>query len=197
MAAPTRQKRSDGFSDGNADMVRGSILIGIAVIIGVVLLYRGFGDSDEQIESGATTTTVTVPDTSPDTTAGADGDTTSTIGSGSSSTTTPAGDARPPGEITVRVANGAPPGTTGVASGFTEELSAAGYVTVNPANASSRDNQTSAVYYLDDDRAEAEAVAATLGIPATAVAAMPSPIPTEDAGLNGATVLVVIGADKA
>ena len=68
---------------------------------------------------------------------------------------------------------------------------------MNPANASSRDNQTSAVYYADDDRAEAEAVAATLGIPATAVAAMPSPIPTEDAGLNGATVLVVIGADKA
>jgi hypothetical protein len=197
MAAPTRQKRSDGFSDGNADMVRGSILIGIAVIIGVVLLYRGFGDTDEQISSGATTTTVTVPDTSPDTTAGGNGDTTSTIGSGSSSTTTPGGDARPPAEITVRVANGAPPGATGVASKFTTELSTAGFVTVNPANGSSRDNETSAVYYSGDDRAEAEAVAAALGIPATAVAAMPSPIPTEDAGLNGATVLVVIGADKA
>lgn len=53
------------------------------------------------------------------------------------------------------------------------------------------------MYYSGDDRAEAEAVAEALGIPATAVAAMPDPPPTEDGGLNGATVLVVIGADKA
>lgn len=196
MAAPTRQKRSEGFSDGNADMVRGSILIGIAVIIAVVLLYRGFGDSDEQIESGATTTTVTVPDTSSDTTAATDPETTgSTIGSGSSSTTVAGGDARPNAEITVRVANGTQ--GSGIAGRYSSELEGLGFVVVDAANGSSRTNETSAVYYSGDDRAEAEAVAEALGIPATAVAAMPDPPPTEDGGLNGATVLVVIGADKA
>lgn len=200
MTAPTRSKRPEGsFSDGNADMVRGSILIGIAVIIGVVLLYKGFGDDESTTVAAdsSTTTAVTVPegDTTP-TSGGSTGSTSSgpssTIGT-ASSTTTVAG--KDPASITVRVANGSP--TAGVAGKFTEELSGKGFTTVDAANGSNRNTATTVVYYTGDAKADAEQVAAALGVPATAVAAMPNPPPTEDGGLNGATVLVVIGVDKA
>ena len=52
----------------------------------------------------------------------------------------------------------------------------------------------SAVYYAAGAQADAQAVATALGLDPSVVAAMPSPPPVD---LAGATVLVVIGSDKA
>jgi hypothetical protein len=203
MAVPTRSKRSESaYADGNADMVRGSILIGIGVIIAVVLLWQGFGDDEDGVATGGTTTSITVAEDGAGTTQATDatgdttGDTTdgtpSTIGTGSSTTI---GTARPNDQITVIVANGTQ--GSGVAGANGDTLEAAGFKVVDPDNAADRNTATSTVYYAGEDKAEGEKVAEALGIDKANVQPMPNPPPTEDGVLNGASILVVIGADKA
>lgn len=152
----------------------GAVLIGVAVLIGFLLLLKGLDQEGGVIETGSpardtTTTTSTVP--LPDQT-----------------TTTVA--ARAPSEVKVLVANAS--GATGVAGANKEKLVAAGYTSVETANAPSQ--STSVVYFAPDWQIEAEAVARALGLGAGSVSAMPASPPV---ALNGATVLVVIGSDKA
>ena len=105
-------------------------------------------------------------------------------------TTTTAAVANAPANVTVLVANGS--GKSGVAATNATKLKTAGYTKVDTTN--SPTTAKSAVYYAAGAQADAQAVATALGLDPSVVAAMPSPPPVD---LAGATVLVVIGSDKA
>lgn len=152
----------------------GAVLIGVAVLIGFVLLLKGLDQEGGVVETGSparetTTTTVTAP--------AADQTTTTTLAP------------RPPAEVNVLVANAS--GATGVAGANKAKLTAAGYTTVETANAPTQ--TTSAVHFAPGWQAEADAVARALGIGASSVSPMPASPPV---ALDGATVLVIIGSDK-
>jgi hypothetical protein len=98
--------------------------------------------------------------------------------------------ANPPANVTVLVANGS--GTTGIAGTNAETLTSRGYTNVETTNAPT--TSTTRVYYAEGAQADAQAVATSLGFDQSTVAALPSPPPVP---LAGATVLVVIGSDRA
>jgi hypothetical protein len=159
----------------------GLILIAVAVLIGVLLLAKGFSQEDGLVSLTTPekqTTTTTAAANAP-AGAGADEETT---------TTTAAANA--PASVTVLVTNGT--GKSGVAGTNADKLKAAGYTKVDTANAPT--TAKSAVYYAAGAQADAQAVATALGLDPSVVAAMPSPPPVD---LAGATVLVVIGSDRA
>jgi hypothetical protein len=103
--------------------------------------------------------------------------------------------AKEPSEVTVLVANGT--AVSGVATQFSSKLAAEGYVTAEPSTGDKDDYTTSTVYFNPDSEAEASAVAAALGVSAENVKPMPNPVPTRDADLRGASILVVVGSDLA
>jgi len=155
----------------------GIVLIVAAVVIGVVLLAKGFSQEDSLVATAApendrTTTTVV------------------TGGGVEETTTTVVPVANPPANVTVIVANGS--GATGVAAANGEKLEAGGYTNTETTNAPT--TATTSVYYAEGAQADAQAVATLLGFDQSTVTAMPASPPVE---LAGATVLVVIGSDRA
>jgi hypothetical protein len=161
----------------------GIILIVVAVLIGVVLLAKGFSQEDGLVSTATpaderTTTTTTQATAASGAGAAAD----------ETTTTTAAADA--PANVSVLVANDT--GKSGVAGTNADKLKTAGFTKVDTANAPTA--AKSAVYYSSGAQADAQAVATALGLAPATVAAMPSPPPVD---LKGATVLVVIGSDKA
>jgi hypothetical protein len=162
---------------------RGLLLIAVAVITGVLLLNAGFddgGSANPTTDGGGSADTTASPDT---TGVGPDGSNTTAV-------TTPVS-VRPPNQVKVFVANAA--GIQGAAGRTADALIAAGYVAV-PGNSPTRVEAT-AIYYTEGFEAEAQAVAATLGVPATSVQPMPTPPPVAE--IEGAQVLVVLGPDIA
>lgn len=166
-------------------------MIIVAVLLGVVLLnatdepFTTTNDraADDGSAAGAKDDGATIGDSLPD-----DGSDTTVP-----TDTTVAAVARPPGEVTVLVANGS--GVAGSAAEFTERVGTSGYLTADPSNLSSGGTvPASAVYYTDGFEAEAQALAATLS-PVPQVAPLPAPAPVDD--LRGATVLLVVGPDLA
>lgn len=157
---------------------RGALLIAVAVVIGAALLAKSFG-------SGGPLSTR----------AGA--------GSGAAATTSPPVPSSPapttpvahnPAEVKVLVLNGVDPAKT-IAGPAAQALKTANYTTLNPADAKAT-VQTSAVYYQPGYIADAQAIAAKLGIAATAVQALPSPLPPAVADPKDAQVIVVIGPES-
>jgi hypothetical protein len=167
---------------------RGLFLIGLAVLIGIVLLRSafdddgGFIDTDDSTEQPGTTTDETTDEAS---------DTTATVGTDTTVATPVTGTTHPPNEVKLLVLNGA--GVVGAAGRATDTLSAAGFAPLEPADAPARVEAT-AVYATAGYEADAAAVAAALGAPPTSVAAVPDPPPAD---LQGANVLVVLGPDVA
>lgn len=152
----------------------GGVLIAVAVLIGFVLLAKGFDQEGGLVETGSgveETTTTTAP------------------GPGVDDTTTTTLATNPPAQVSVIVANGT--GVSGVAGENQATLEGAGYTDVATENAPVQ--ETSAVYYAEGAQGDALAVATVLEIADTQVAAVPDPPPVD---LAGATVLVIIGADK-
>lgn len=178
--------RSQGpVPDDSGQVVRGAVLIAVAVVLGFILLAYGFPSADETV-SASSDGSIPVDDTVLDSTIDGTGATTTTAGSG---------EARPPAEVTVLVANGS--GVSGAAGEFTGTLNADGYVTAEPANADRKDYTTTVVYYVGEEQAEAAQVATALGLDPAAVEPMPDPPPTEDGDLRNSTVLVILGTDQA
>jgi hypothetical protein len=157
-------------------VIKGAVLIFVALVLGVVLLSKGVDTNTSAAPAGTPTTL------SPTTTPG---------GSSTSAPTTTSHGSRPPADVTVMVANAS--GVPGAAAKVSDKLKAKGYVTTEPGN-SSKPASTTAVYYVGKDQPEAVAVAQALGVPASAVAAMPDPAPVTD--LRGATVVVNLGPDQ-
>jgi LytR cell envelope-related transcriptional attenuator len=218
MTTPGRYAASDGSfakSAGSA-AARGGVLIALAVVIGVVLLWKGFdgGAADADIgdaQSGVADTgngtggdggdQGTVPGDSSDST-GEVADTSDVDGDGttppesSDSVATVIDD---PSDVTVVVLNGT--STGGLAGNRSSALGAVGYV-VTAGNAATNDVAVSTVYFLPGFADEAGEVVAALSGPAGVL----SPAPADPVALaadgsaeatGAADVIVVLGADGA
>jgi hypothetical protein len=163
-----------GPPDDRRGTVAGVILVAFALLIGVVLLAKGFGDD------GGLTNTATKSDQSSDSGNGQGFDVPTTA------TTLPAVD---PATVKAMVANAS--GTKTGARKVADFLGTKGYAGVQVGNAP---NQTQSVIYVTaGNAAEGQAVAAALGLDPALVSAMPTSPPVND--LKGANVLVVIGTD--
>jgi len=201
MTPPGRYASSDGSfarSTGNA-AARGVVLIGIAVLIGIVLLAKGFDGASSQAATPAASTPTTAP-AAADTTDPPDTATSSTApGSDESPTTAPATPVavRPAGEVKVVVANGS--GLAGAAGSAKDELTSAGYV-AEAKNAVTVPTELSAIYYIDGFVEEAKQVASTLGGTAALLRAAPSDplaLIKNPTGLEEFHIFVILGTDKA
>ncbi len=103
-------------------------------------------------------------------------------------TTEAAPTVRPPGEVTIRVGNGAR--RSGVAGAGTDLLTQAGYKALTPKNAPTV--AKSVVYYVEGYEADAAQVARLALMGETAIAPMPA-----DPGIaaDGAQLVVILGQD--
>ena len=153
--------------------IAGAVLVGVAVLIGLLLLAKGFSDNGGFLSAGSKATTTTT--------------THHAAGSGVTTTTAPID----PAAVHVFVANGS--GTTGAAAKASQVLAGKGYPTPGTGNAPTA--SVTHVFYTPGHVAQAQLVAKSLDLPLTAVAPMPNPAPVT--GLGSATVLVVIGSDGA
>ena len=153
--------------------VAGAVLVGVAVLIGLLLLAKGFSDDNGFLSAGSKATTTTT--------------THHASGTGATTTTAPID----PATVHVFVANGS--GASGAAGKTSEVLAGKGYPTPGTGNAPT--TTKTMVYYIAGHVAQAQLVARSLDLPLTTVAPMPNPPPVS--GIGGATVLVVIGTDGA
>jgi hypothetical protein len=178
----------DLFGGGtNPQLMRGAILLVAAVLLGAFLLANGF-------ESSPASEVATSDDSDTITSLRDDGSE-PTVATTAPPTETTERPAKDPAEVTVLVANGT--AVSGVATQFSTKLDAEGYVTAEPSTGDKDDYATTTVYYNTDSQPEASAVAAVLGVSAENVKPMPNPVPTRDADLRSASVLVIVGSDLA
>lgn len=171
--ASRRPARAGGA--GNNAAFRGALLIAAAVILGAVLLAQGFSDNGSSPTSSGPSTTVKHSSTPP------------------SSTPASISQAHDPAQVKVLVLNGS--GKSGVAKTVADALKAANYTTLDPGNAKGGTVSQSVVYYVPGYDVDAANVATKLGLPATAVQAMPSPVPASVGDPQDANVVVVVGTD--
>jgi len=200
MTAPGRYAASDNsFTKSAATaVVRGLILIFIAIVIGVLLLWQGY-DSSEPITTATDDSDETADDAEDQqettTTAGED------TAEADATTTTPPTTAAPvvvdpPNSVKVAVLNGR--GEPGLAGSRKDHLTTAGYV-AEGFNANTFDKEFSRVYYTPGYEDEAELVAVALnGSPTVIERAPVDPLTlVADANPNAAdfNIYVVLGAD--
>lgn len=156
------------------DNTIGIALVVGAVLIGLLLLVKGY-DSEGGVVADASessqVTTTTVP----------------TIADVTTTTAPPT--TTPPAQVAVKVANAS--GASGLAGKTKTTLQGKGYTNITISDAPSLVTSTQ-IYYVEGSKGDADAVAAALGRPATAVLPMPTPPPT---ALSGSTVLVMAGPD--
>jgi LytR cell envelope-related transcriptional attenuator len=180
---PTERPPTEGPLSARSTPARGIVLIAAAVVLGLFLL-RALEDS------GPSDAVATAPT---ETTA-ADGETTdSTTADDGGETTTTAAPVRQPAEIVVRVANVS--GVEGAAGDRTQQLTTAGYQTVEPTNGpEGQQLDATQVLFVDGFEGEAQALAEALGAPAEGVTAMPAQPPVDP---GGAQLVVLLGTDLA
>lgn len=218
MNATRGQARGGGFAPSAQGAAgRGLVLIGVAVVIGLLLLWRGLDgggsvavdtDSDAAADgatdAGTDAATDAGTDTATDGTAATDAGTdTATDGTvapdagtdaGATSSTAPAVGLRPPEQVVVLVANGS--GQSGAAGGVSDKLKAVNYNTLDPSNADPTD--TSKVYYRPGYDQDAAEVARIVGATPDLVLPVPDPVGVPDNAVDRATqanVIVIIGSD--
>jgi hypothetical protein len=196
----TRRHASDtGFGRSTSDAaVRGALLIGVAVIIGLLLLWRAHDDNDSSTARITSTNQPTATTTAPATGASTPPANGSTPPPES---TVPVATTHAPNQVSVLVANGS--GTKGGASTVTNKLIPKSYATLPAADADKSDYKASKVYYRAGYAEDAKQVARDLGVaePVEAIIeAMPEPPPVR--GSNAAAraaqahVLVLLGSDQ-
>jgi hypothetical protein len=158
--------------------VRGVVLVAVAAVLGFFLL-RAVDDSGSGID-------VATPDTETN-------DTTAASESTAGSDTTAAPEPRPPGEVTIIVANAS--GVQGAATQMTERLSGAGYLYAPAGNApEGTELATTEILPAAGFEPEAARLAGEMGLPPEAVKPMTDPPPVD---LAGANILVLLGTDLA
>lgn len=161
--------------------LRGGLLIAVAVIVGVVLLGKGF-DTGIVGSSGG--------DPSDEAATGNDSGDGGDEGTEPGSTTTTTAAAHNPAEVRVQVLNST--GPSGSAGNASTRLSTNGYVALDPTNATDRAAAASAVFAQPGYEADAAQIAAILGLtaaPQAMPATPPAPAPAD------ANVVVVLGPD--
>ena len=169
---------------GNNAGARGALLLGVAVILGIVLLQQFDSDLDT---GGGQVAATSIP--SPD-------ETTSTTRRSTGLTSVPqvtptTARGRAKAEVKVLVANGA--GVRGLGAATTNALKTAGYTTLPPTDATSQVERT-AIQFAEGFEAEARELAGLIGQPATVVARLAAP-PVAAAEIEGANVIVILGVD--
>lgn len=189
-----------GFAPpGGANVFRGLIVIGLAVLIGIALMARGI-TSDDAVAAGDETTDSTVTESADD---GAEtGTDAGTVDETADTTVTTVAEepvaaaepARDPASVTVVVLNAN--GGKGVAGAATQKLDARNYITATPQDANSTGN--SVIFYDDGYLADANEIATALGVadPATVVQVLdPSSAAATSDKRQGANVMVFVGND--
>ena len=165
---------------------RGALLLGVAVILGIILLQQFDTDIDT---GGGSVAATSIPDD--------DGDTTSTTRRVGLTTVPPAttttARARAKADVKVLVANGA--GIRGLGLATTNALKGVGYTTLTPTDATVTIPKTS-IQFAEGYEADAREVAGALTLPATIVTRLSSP-PVAAADLGDAKVIVILGEDVA
>jgi len=173
----TRTGNSGGFARSVAfSAARGAALIGLAVIIGIVLLQviddgtsGPIGDGGSVSAGGTTATTATPADST-----------------GTTVPTTAAAPVKPPAQVAVLVLNGS--GRAGAATAQSNSLKGEGYQTLTPADATKRTGTI--VYFKPGYDRECALVANSVGGNAKAEA-IPTPPPT---GSENASCVVILGS---
>ena len=158
----------------------GALLIGVAVVIGIVLLQ--IGDNNDNGPASAASgnpTTSTHPSTTTTTT--------TTTHAGTTPSTTPV---RQPSAVRVIVLNGGAP--AGQAGDMTDSLKAKGYTNIQPANDWTGHNQSGdSVYCREGFEREGTALAIQVGSGTKATIPYPAPPPPFSSNVD---CVVVIGA---
>jgi hypothetical protein len=154
----------------------GIVLIVAAVLVGILLLVKGYDSEGGVVSTGAESASPTTATTAPQ--------------APTTSTTAPV-TTNPPAQVSVTVANAS--GGSGLASKTQSTLQSKGYTQVAITNAPSVVTSTQ-ILYVEGAKGDAEQVAIALGVDTAAVQPMPTPPPLT---LSGATVLVLAGPDLA
>ncbi|MGH1504817.1 MAG: LytR C-terminal domain-containing protein [Acidimicrobiales bacterium] len=182
-----------------ASSARGVIVIVAAVAVGLLLMWRGLGETDSQAVDAGGTEETTSDDVSSGDDAVADGDTNAaddgTATDGATDTTpdsTAAPVAHAPAEVTVLVLNGTN-GIKGVAGRGTEVAAGAGFATAEAKNADV--DGPSVVLYVEGYEADAIAVAQAFSVDPAAVVQPFDPATSPIADTQGAHVIVRVGND--
>jgi len=153
--------------------MRGALLIIVAVLLGAGLLANGFRDDNAASGSGSASQT------------------TRTTASGGTGTTVV--QAHDPAQVKVLILNGS--GKSGVAKAAKDQLAAANYTVLEPGNAKGGTITASIVYFVPGYDADAQTIAAKLGLAASAVQPLPTPLPGSIDDAQGANIVVIIGTD--
>ena len=184
---PGRGGRGGGGGGGAGSNAgtRGALLLGVAVILGIILLQQFDNDIDT---GGGPVAATSLP---------GDEDTTSTtrpVGLTSVPiVTTTTSRARAKADVRVLVANGA--GVRGLGAATTNELKARGYNTLTPTDATAAVPRTS-IQFLEGWEAEARELAGVLNLPPTVATRLAAP-PVAAADIGDAKVIVILGEDVA
>jgi hypothetical protein len=168
-----------GLAAAGGATARGAALVVVAVIVGVILLAKGF-------ETGFLPTSSETPS---EQAADDDEDEEATDGSVSTTATTATPATHVPAQVRVIVLNGG--GPSGSAGTSSTALAAAGFTTLDAADTD--DVAATVVYAMPGFEADAAAVAQTLNIPAP-----PQPMPATPptgAPAGQVDVVVVLGPD--
>ena len=204
--------RSGGLGPSNAAaMPRAALLVGVAVAIGLLMLWKGLDDSPVAADRQAPAITDDVTDADPGT-GGADPAvvTTEPVARGEADadavaptsavpTTTEALFTTPthyPNEVKILVANGS--GVSGAAGKVTDLLSPLGWTMESPANADK--TGTTRVYYRNGYQADARKIVEHFGEIPSLLEKMPTgglevPAKAEDRVAN-ANIVVILGSDQ-
>jgi hypothetical protein len=175
-----RSQQNKGFAQSVAfSAARGALLIGVAVVIGIVLLQvidndttGPVGDGGDSAGGGAVTTT-----------------TTKATSESTTTTTAANGGSRQPSEVSVLVLNGS--GVSGAAAAMTQKIQSGGYQVLEPTDTDAATGTT--VYCTGGLDREASALAAAVGgDPPPSVEALPDPPPS--GADSDANCIVVLGS---
>ena len=204
--------RSGGLGPSNAAaMPRAALLVGVAVAIGLLMLWKGLDDSPVGADRQASAITDDVTDADPGTggadpavvttepVAGGEADADAVAPTSAVPTTTGALFPTPthdPNEVKILVANGS--GVSGAAGRVTDMLSPLGWTMESPANADK--TGTTRVYYRNEYQADARKIVEHFGEIPSLLEQMPTgglevPAKAEDRVAN-AHIVVILGSDQ-
>ncbi|HEV7723175.1 MAG TPA: LytR C-terminal domain-containing protein [Iamia sp.] len=168
--------------------LRGAVVLVVAIVIGLALLARSAGGSDEDASTDEPTES-----TASSTTAGAGDATTVPIESSTTTTAAITGETQVPADITVAVINATE--TVDWAADNAAILGSAGYVT-ETGNPAGENVDVSMIYATPEALADAQAVASLLSLGSAQVGAKPTEALAGNGADADADVVVVLGADS-
>lgn len=172
----------------NPNAMRGAVLVGIALLLGAMILGWGARNGDQPLATTANDDAAFATDATPVPTLAPLATATPVLASSAATI-------RNPSDVRVQVANAAQ--IDGIAGEFTARLNAQGYTTGAPTNASP--SPVSTIYYQEGYELEARAIVAFFGATATQVQPLPNPAPVvdnPDTINGGANILMIVGADE-